>query len=377
MVHKKTKGTRVNGIRRNKCEDSSPDPSGCLFACIGRIWRVVFTDGRGSRQAAACILLLLWFSAAPAAPAAERDGRWAILLSGVSGDPDLQNMYLKEIEDLHSTLVGRLGFAGGQVAVLFDDPSRNPALIRYKSTREGLLEACRDFAARAEKDDLFLVFLEGHGSYDGKVYKLNLVGPDPTADELAAMLDSIPARRSVVINATNSSGGSLSALSRKGRVVVTATRSGTERNQTHAGRYFAEALKSDSADSDKNGRISVMEAFSYVNQKVEEYYKSEASLQTEHPSLDDNGDGQAQSRPDPESGDGLLARTTYLDRGAPPAAPGAPPPAEQALLQEVQELESQIEALKYANGDMPEADYERQLEELLLRLARANARLRR
>ena len=149
-----------------------------------------------------------------------------------------------------------------------------------------------------------------------------------------------------------------------------------ERNQTHAGRYFVEALRNESADSDKNGRISVMEAFSYANARVEDYYKSEGNMQTEHPALDDNGDGQAQDKPDPKNGDGLLARTTFLDRIAMPGAPGGQTPEQQALAREVQGLEKQIEALKYAKGEMPEADYETKLEELLLRLARANAKMR-
>jgi hypothetical protein len=313
-------------------------------------------------------------SAGATPEAADRDGRWAILLAGASGDPDLQKRYLTQIADLRSVLENQLGFPRSQIVILADDPSKDPALIQHKSTRENLLEVCRGLAARVEKEDLVFIFIEGHGSYDGNVYKLNLVGPDPTADEFASMINSIPARLTVVINATNCSGGSLAALSRKGRIVVTATKSGMEKNQTHAGRFFIEAFKG-GADSDKNGRVSILEAFSYANQRVEDYYKSEGNLQTEHPALDDNGDGQAQSKPDPESGDGLLARTAYLDRPA-LAGQGEQTPERQALALEVQELEKKIEALKYAKGEMPAADYEKKLEELLLRLAQVNAKLR-
>jgi hypothetical protein len=415
MDLEKTKGTRVNGSRGNKSgirpRGGGKSPEGAkeshqrhtflpslqgstLFVhapavCLDHPWLLscgptgasfgFFLTTFGSvmagyrRQAAACVLLLLCFAAAPAVTAAERDGRWAVLLAGASGDPDLQNMYLKEIEDLYAVLESRLGFPRDQIVVLFDDPSRNSALIRHKSTREGLLGVCRDLAARVEKDDLLFVFLEGHGAYDEKSQMAWWVRSDGHG---AAMLDSIPAQRSVVINATNCSGGSLPALSRKGRIVVTATKSGMEKNQTHAGRYFVEALKSESADSDKNGRVSVMEAFSYANQKVAEHYKSEGNLQTEHSALDDNGDGQAQDKPDPENGDGLLARTTFLGRVAMPVARGEQTPEQQALAREVQELEKQVEALKYAKGEMPEEDYETKLEELLLRLARVNAKLR-
>ncbi len=239
-----------------------------------------------------------------------------------------------------------------------------------------LLDVCRNLASRVDKEDMLFVFIDGHGSYDGNLYKLNLVGPDPTAEELAEMINLIPARRSIVVNATNSSGGSLQALSRKGRIVITATKSGMERNQTHAGRFLIEAFKNGAADSDKDGRVSIMEAFFYMKQRVEAYYKSEGSLQTEHAVLEDNGDGQAQDKIDPDGPDGLLARITFLDKSASPAEQRDLTPEQQALVNEARDIEKQIEDLKYAKAEMAEADYEKKLEELLLKLARINAKLR-
>jgi hypothetical protein len=224
-------------------------------------------------------------------------------------------------------------------------------------------------------EDLVFVFIEGHGSYDGKVYKLNLVGPDPTALDLATMLYSIPAKHFVVVNATNCSGGSLPELSQKGKIVITSTKSGMEKNQTHMGQYFIEALKNNAADSDKNGRVSMMEAFLYASQKVEDYYTSEGNLRTEHAVLDDNGDALGQSNPSPESGDGLLARTTFLDTEASTPVKGSWTPEQQKLALEAQELMKQIEALKYKKPEMTDSEYEKKLEDLLLKLARINANL--
>jgi hypothetical protein len=319
-------------------------------------------------------LMLAFCLGAAAAKGAERDGRWAILISGASGDPDLQKMYLKEIADLHSILAGPFEFPRDQIFVLFDDPSLNPDLIGYKSTMESLQTVCRNLASRVRNEDLIFVFIEGHGNYDGKVYKLNLAGPDPTAEDLASAFSSIPAQRIVVVNATNCSGGSLPALSQKGRIVITATKSGMEKNQTHLGQYFIDALKNNAADSDKNGRVSFLEAFSYASQKVEEYYKGEGSLQTEHPALDDRGDGHAQDKPSQENGIGLLAGTIFLDAGM-HAEKQNLNREQQELARAAQELEKQIEALKYAKSRIPEAEYEKKLEELLLRLARINAKL--
>jgi hypothetical protein len=308
--------------------------------------------------------------------ASERDGRWAILLSGASGDPELQKEYLKEIRDLHSVLVNALGFSRDHVMVLFDDPSKDPSLIQYKSTREDIRAVCSKLASQVQKEDLVFVFFEGHGDYDGKTYKLNLVGPDPTAEDLAAVFYALPARHFIVINATNCSGGSIPAFSQKDKIVVSATKSGMEKNLTHFGRFFVDALKNNAADSDKNGRVSILEAFSYARQKVEEYYNNEGIMQTEHPVLDDSGDAQAQSKPAPENGEGLLARNTFLAAGIPSSAQAGRTPEQQKLALEAQELEKQIEALKYAKGNLPEAEYEKKLEELLVRLARINAKLK-
>jgi hypothetical protein len=324
----------------------------------------------------ALALLLAACPGASVSGAAERDGRWAILIAGVSGDPELQKEYLKEIRDLHSALIHSQGFFSNQIVVLFDDPAQDPALIHHKSTRENLQSVCLSLAVRVQKDDLVFIFIEGHGDYDGKTYKLNLVGPDPTAEDLAAVLYAIPAQHFVVVDATNCSGGSLAALSQKGKIVITATKSGMEKNQTHFGRCFVDAFKNNAADSDKNGRVSILEAFSYANLKVEEYYKNEGNLQTEHAVLDDNGDAQAQSKPAPENGEGLLARNTFLDSGASAGTAAGRTPEQQKLAFEARELEKQIEALKYAKGNMPEADYEKRLEELLLGLARINAKLK-
>src|SRR5262245_16362010 len=328
------------------------------------------------RMRAAFLSLCLWVFAV--APAAQSDGprHWAILISGVSGDPELQEHFLKLTREFRASLEGSLQFPRDQVIVLFDDPSKDPALIQYQSSRENLEKVCRDLAGRVGKDDLVFVFIMGHGNFDSKGYKLNLPGPDPTAEELALMLYSIPAQRFVVVNTTTCSGASIPALAKKGKIVVTATKSGQEKNQTHMAQFFVEAFKEGNADTDKNGRVSVLEAFTYAARKVEEYYSKEGNLQTEHPVLEDSGDGKPNAKPGPENGEGLLARTTYLDSRLPTVAKGKTSSEEGGLALEAQNLEKQIEALKYAKGEMPEAEYEKKLEALLLRLAQINAKLR-
>ncbi len=305
-----------------------------------------------------------------------RDSRWALLVAGISGDRELQEEYLRQLRILRGVLTGSMRFPEDRIVVLVDDPAAAPDLSPVKATRDSLIQVARQLSGRVTKEDQVFVFIAGHGSSDARGYRLNLVGPDPTGDELASLLYGIPARSFIIVNATSCSGESIGALSGPGKIVVAATRSGQEKNLTHMGRYFVEALKDNAADVDKNGRVSILEAFNYASQRVEEHYSKEGSLQTEHAVLDDSGDGQAHTKPSPENGDGLLARTAYLDAGA-AARPGEGMSAEERnLTAAAQELERQIEALKYAKSAMSEAEYEKKLESLLLRLAEISAKLK-
>ncbi len=303
--------------------------------------------------------------------------QWAILVTGTSGEPDLQKQYLKELADLRGLLEGSLGYSREHVVALFDDPALDPERVQYQSTRENLARACREVAARAGTDDSVFIFLEGHGSADESTFKLNLVGPDPTGEDLAAMFYSIPARYFVVVNATNCSGASLAALTGKGKIVITATRSGSEKNLTHFGRFFIDAFAGNHADVDKNGRVSVYEAFAYAARRVEEYYAKEGNMQTEHPMLNDNGDAQPLTPAEAAAPDAaLFSRTAYLDRRSPVLTQDATSPESQALAREAQSLQNEIELLKSAKGTMPDAEYEKKLEALLLKLAEVQAKLR-
>jgi hypothetical protein len=327
-------------------------------------------------------MLLLGFAmVASAAPAPMQgkpveDGRWAILVFGISGDPALQAGYLKELVDLRGILLNQLAFPRDHVIALFDDPKLKPDQIQYQSTRAELAKACKEIANRAGKDDLLFVFLQGHGDGEDKNYRFNMVGPDPTGVDLAAMFDAIPARRQVIVNATNCSGASLDALALKGRIVISATKSGTEKNLTHFGPYFIEALAQNAADVDKNGRVSMFEAFSFAARKVEDFYTKEGSLQSEHPMMNDNGEAKALTLDEmSDARAATTARVSYLDRGLFAIQSGMSAEM-QELAKQAQALEKEIEALKSIKEDMVAADYDNKLEDLLLKLAEVQAKLR-
>ena len=142
---------------------------------------------------------------------------------------------------------------------------------------------------RGEGGEPLWIVLIGHGTYDGREAKFNLRGPDVTDLELSQWL--APIKRPVaVLDCTSASGPFLNRLSAPNRVIVTATRSGDELNFARFGQYLAETIADPNADLDKDGQVSLLEAFLTASNRVDEYYKTHAQLATEHALIDDNGD---------------------------------------------------------------------------------------
>ena len=125
-----------------------------------------------------------------------------------------------------------------------------------------------DLTRQVKPADAFVLMLIGHGSDDGVEYKFNIPGPDITGVELASLLDQIPAARQLVVNMTSSSGGSIEFLRKPNRVVISATKTGSEKNATVFARYWAEALRDPAADTDKNESVSALEAFHFAERKT-------------------------------------------------------------------------------------------------------------
>ena len=205
--------------------------------------------------------------------------------------------------------------------------------------------------------DSLAVILVGHGSHDGRRYKFNVPGPDFTGAQLDAWLDAVPAARQLVVSTTSSSGGALEALKAPGRVVITATRNGRERNATVFGRYWAESFTDPSADTDKSESISALEAFRYAEDRVKAHYADRKRLATEHPQIQ-----------------GERAETFLLARvGA--AAELAADPGRRGLLEEREALERRVADLTTRKEEMPPGEYLDALQALLVELAEVQQRI--
>jgi hypothetical protein len=285
-----------------------------------------------------------------------------LIASGLGGEPEYEQRFSGWAKDIDKI-------------VRSEPNAKVDTLIAKEATKANIEAKLKALATEAKAGDSLVLMLIGHGSFDESNYKFNVVGPDLTAAELATLLDRIPAQQ-LVVNMTSSSGGSLAFLQNQKakRVVITATKSGTEKNATIFARYWVEALRDPAADMDKNEVITALEAFRYAEQKTSKFFETQNRLATEHALLEDTGKGEGTKSPSPENGQGLIAgRFALLHMGS--VAAVARDPAKQALLKHKEELEQSIDELKYKKASMPLPDYRRELQGYLLDLAKTQEAL--
>ncbi|HEX6307636.1 MAG TPA: C13 family peptidase [Longimicrobiales bacterium] len=324
-----------------------------------------------ARMAAAWLLLL--GSSVPAV-AQGAGGAHLVILSGLSGEERFARDFTAWGAELVSAAETRHGVPAANIVWLAEDAEAHDR-IRDRSTKANIEGALRSLAARTGADDRVLVVIYGHGSHQAGESRVNLPGPDITAKELAALLGGLRARQVAVVNTTSASGGFIQDLAAPGRIVVTATKSGMEANETVFGRYFTAALTGDAADTDKDGRTSLLEAFDYARAEVAREYQRGNKLLTEHAMLDGVGDGKGAAEPAAASPHARAAGAFHLAAVAAAAVNAAP--ELRALYEEKARLESAIAALRARRDSMDAAAYERELERLLLELSRNGQAIRR
>lgn len=329
--------------------------------------------GFGAWAALAGVVSLL-----AAAPAAGQSTH-VLVVTGLGGSPQ----YTEQFADWGGGMVDAAVDAGvprDNVVWLAERESVDTR-VAGAARKEAVVAQLAGLAERSAPGDLVMLVLFGHGSARGDEVRLNLPGPDLSAGELAAGLEPLSSRRVVVVNAASASGGFVEPLSASGRVVITATRSTRENEATRFGGYFVRALAGGEADTDKDGRVSMLEAFEFARLEVARAYSTAGHLPTEHALLDDNGDGRGTLEPaaeiDGAAGDGALAARVALAPSASAAGPGA---GDDAALRDLREEEARLQAelteLRARQGSMDPDAYQAALEELLVEIARTGRAIR-
>lgn len=315
------------------------------------------------------VLLALIMTAGLAAPGgAHAAGPHLMIVGGLGGEDYYADLFHRWTESLAAVATQQLGIAPEQLIRLQADPSRAADGAADVSRKDNVLGAVHRLARTSEAGDVVALVLLGHGTARGDRARFNLPGPDLSAAELAAALDELADRTVVVVMAAPASAPFIDTLSGPDRVIITATATGAENQHTRFGGHFIDALAEDAADTDKDGRVSLLEVFRYATREVERVFETEGLLRTEHAMLDDNGDGTGSRDPGGAAGDGTLAARVHL--AAPAHRPNSTAGrAALALEIEARRLVDRIEALKRDRRTLEKDDYLERLETLLVELA--------
>ena len=312
-------------------------------------------------------MLVVWFGLFAGCAAAVAEERYVLIVSGASGAPEYGAKFSAWTTELANTLTHRFNLDASRLVVLSDTDDAASA-----STSANVRGALASFQRRMTRDDVLLVVLIGHGTFDGIDAKFNLVGPDLEAGEWASLLEPLPGRV-VFVNPTAASFPFLARLAGPRRVVITATDSPAQRYQTVFPEYFIKAFADESADLDKDGRVSIWEAFAAASLGVRRHYQQRGQLATERALLDDRGDGIGGEAAKPGE-NGSLASRIFLDVPIPGAAP-----TDEVLLKLLQRksmLEIEVEELKIRKTFLPAGEYAAEFERLMIELARVSQELR-
>ena len=320
-----------------------------------------------SRGALAIAMLLAMVSVRPVAGQETH----VLVINGLGGDAEFRERFTEWGGTLVAAATERFGIPASNIIYLGEDPAADPRL-QDRSTRENVDRAFTDLASNSQPGDHIFVVLIGHGSYTNQESRFNLPGPDLTAEDFGLHLDQLSDRRVAFVNLASASGEFVKALSGAGRTIVTATRTGRERNQTIFGGYFIDAFDGETADLDKDGRVSVWEAFEFARSEVTREFETSNLIVTEHAVLDDNGDGEGSTEL-VDALDGAFARTMFLAADPSMAAARATDdPVLKALYEQKADLERRIAELRELRGQIDQDRYDSDLEELLVGLALAN-----
>lgn len=294
-----------------------------------------------------------------------------LLVTGLSGEPRFASAFHAAAASMYDAAKARWVGSDSNLVFLAEDPAKDPARINGRATKESIGAAILKLGSRSAAGDVVLIVLIGHGSGQGADSRLNLPGPDATAADFATWLSPLAGRTVVLVNASSGSGDFVPLLSGKDRIVVTATKSAMERNEITFFEHFAKAITTEAGDADRDGRVTVLEAFAFARREVAKGYQAKNLLATEHAILDDDGDGKGSAEPGGTAGDGALARTVAFG-----VAPLPSDPRVAALVAERRGLEAQVDALRRRKGAMDSTAYELELERLLLEIATRSAAIR-
>ena len=310
------------------------------------------------RQTVMVMLLAAFGVVVPSARGQVSGATHLVVIAGVSGEPRIGAEWHGLAMALSTAATQRFGIPASRVTVLEQDSTVEAGRVQGRSTKATVERVLGGLARTMTAGDRLAIVIFAHGSTLSGGARVNLPGPDMNPADFARALAPATTPTIAFVHTGSASGEFAAALTGPRRIVITATTGLREQNETLFPGPFVRALTTAAGDADKDGRVSLLEAFTYAKHEVEQAFTKANLIASEHAQLVDGADGGN-------------ARQFVLV-----AATGAGVVLSAATLEARAEVQARIDALRTRRSSMDEDAYLQALEPLIVELVQRTRALR-
>jgi len=242
------------------------------------------------------------------------DGKtYAVVAAGIIKDVAQRASKDKVVADFRRFLLGPAGVEPNHLVVL-TGPGSFVQDANGEATAEGLRSTLESFAGRLKQTDRFIFYYGGQANVVAARLRFNLPGEDIEAEQLAEWIKKVRAGDVLIVLDCPGAGLAVEALTGPGRVILCAARA-DQVYSTRFGEFFVPALSKKQCDTNEDGLVSVLEAFTWTCRQLDRLYSGQNLVETEIPLLEDDGDGVPSQQPwryEKDGNDGLVASRLFL-----------------------------------------------------------------
>ena len=246
----------------------------------------------------------------------EAKNTYAMIIGGINKDPRERLAKDKVVINLRRFFLNNAKLKPARLSVLVADNSSLGKGSNISNT-ENLKETIKTLAAVVQPGDRFIFYYVGQANIVAGKLRLNLPGKDITHEQLAEWMNRIRASSMLFVLDCPGAGLAVKAMTGQGRIIIGAC-TAEQHYSTRFSEYFVPSLVDSKSDTDSNGKISLLEAFTFASKQLDDWYFRQLLLKTETPILEDNADGFPSRQPwryKQDKTDGREASKFFLSAG--------------------------------------------------------------
>ncbi len=246
----------------------------------------------------------------------ETKNTYAMIIGGINKDPKERLAKDKVVLNLRRFFLNNAKLKPARLSVLVADNSSLGKGLNI-SNAENLKETIKILAAAVQPEDRFIFYYVGQANIVAGKLRLNLPGEDITHEQLAEWINRIRASSMLLVLDCPGAGLAVKAMTGQGRIIIGAC-TAEQHYSTRFSEYFVPSLFDSKSDTDSDGKVSLLEAFTFASKQLDDWYFRQLLLKTETPVLEDNADGLPSRQPwryKQDRTDGRKAANFFLSTG--------------------------------------------------------------